>query len=451
MKLPFKFKFGKKKAAAEDDEDDGDDGDIEDEDSLDEGGDDFDDEGDDEDDGGGGKALLAKLTANKKLLIIGGVGLLILLGGGGGAAWYLFSGDDAGKVAEGGEAAARKGEIQAAIKSRAEPGSPSVEMAVPSKGGGTGRLPGGGLNAIAASSVRGPGAGVMIAATTQAAFRTLAQPPPARPLSPVPNAALVEEGPSGPLPVIGGKGEMPWRVYAAPPPAAAAIKGKGLVAVVVTGLGLSAAVTNAAIGMLPGAVTLAFDPYAPNLKKWVDEARKKGHELLVILPMEPNDFPASDPGPYGLLTANEAAENLRRLAIVLSRMEGYIGVITSMGGRFTPMDAAVRPVVKELKVRGLMIIDASKAPKSVVSKIANELKVPRAVGDVIVADNLSQKNTGRKLISSEGIVRGKSVALVVVPPTPAALKSLSVWAAGLAAKKLALVPASALADKQAVK
>ncbi len=437
MKLPFKLgKFGKKKVS----DDDGEDVDIE------EGGDDFDD--DDED--GGKNTLLAKLGANKKLLIIGGVGLLVLLGGGG-AAWYLFSGDDTGKVAESGPVAAGKNKKQAAIKSRAEPGSPSVEIAVPPKGGGIGRPGGGGLNAIAASSVRGPGAGVMIAATTQAAFRTLAPPPRVKPLSPAPDAALVEDGPSGPLPVIGGKGEMPWRVYAAPPPAAAALKGKGLVAVVVTGLGLSAAVTNAAIGMLPGAVTLAFDPYAPNLDEWVARARGKGHELLIILPMEPDDFPASDPGPYGLLTANEAGENLRRLKIVLSRMQGYVGVITGMGGRFTPVDASVRPVVEELKVRGLMIIDASGASKSVVSKIANELKVPRAAGDIIVADNLSRKNTGLKFIATEGIVRRKSVALVVVPPTPAALESLSVWAAGLAAKKLALVPASAVAGKQVVK
>ncbi|HEC90597.1 MAG TPA: divergent polysaccharide deacetylase family protein [Alphaproteobacteria bacterium] len=439
MKFPFKLgKFGKKKASAEDGEEDAG---IGDDDGL--------DEGDEDDDGGGGKRLLAKLGANKKLLIIGGVSLLLLLGGGG-AAWYLFSGDDTGKVAGRGETAARKGEQQAAIKSRAEAGSPSVEMALPAKGGGTGGAAGGGLNAIAASSLRGPEAGIMIAATTSTAFRTLSPPPPARPLAPI-AAALVEKGPNGPLPVIGDKGEMPWRVYAAPPPAAAALKGKGLVAVVVTGLGLSTAVTKAAIAMLPGAVTLAFDPYAQNLAEWMAQAREKGHELLIILPMEPNDFPASDPGPYGLLTANKPAENRRRLTIVLSRMEGYIGVITGMGGRFTPMAASVRPIVKELKVRGLMIIDASATPKSVVSKIADELKVPRAVGDLIVADNLSRKNTGRELVSIEDVIRRKSVALVVMPPTPAALESLSVWAAGLAAKKLALVPASALADKQVVK
>ncbi len=436
--MKFPFKFGKKKASAEDG---GEDDDIGDEDGLDEG------EGEDDDnEGGGKKSLLAKLGANKKLLIIGGVGIFLLLGGGGGAAWYfIFSADDAGGVA------AKKGETQAAIKSRAEPGSPSVEIAVPPKRRATRRPAGGGLNAIAASSVRGPGAGVMIAATTQVAFRALAPPPPARPLSPAPDAALVEEGPDGPLPVIGGKGEMPWRVYAAPPPAAAALKGKSLVAVVVTGLGLSAAATKAAIAMLPGAVTLAFDPYAPNLRKWMAEARENGHELFIILPMEPDDFPASDPGPYGLLTANDAGENLRRLAIVLSRMQGYVGVITGMGGRFTPMDASVRPIMEELKVRGLMMIDASGAAKSVVSKIAKELKVPRAAGDLIVADDISRQKTGRKLISAESIARGKSVALVVVPPTPAALESLSVWAAGLAAKKMALVPASALADRQAVK
>lgn len=435
MKFPFKLgKFGKKKAAAEDDEEDAGIGDD----------DGPDENGDDDDDEGGGNTLLAKLGAHKKLLIAGGVGLLLLLGGGG-AAWYLLSsGSDAGKVATAGkgknQTAAKKGESQAAIKSRAEPGSPSVEMAVPPKLRG--------LNAIAASSLRGPEAGVMIAATTDAAFRTLTAPPPVRPLSPVPDAALVEEGPNGPLPVIGGKGEMPWRVYAAPAVAAA---GKGLVAVVVTGLGLSAAVTKAAIGMLPAAVTLAFDPYARNLDKWAARARGKGHELFIVLPMEPNDFPASDPGPYGLLTANKPKENLRRLTVVLSRMPGYVGVITGMGGRFTPVDASVRPIVKELKMRGLMIIDASAAAKSVVAKIAAELKVPRAVADLIVADNLSRKKTGLELVSAEDVIRGKSVALVVVPPTPAALESLSVWAAGLAAKKLALVPASALADKQVVK
>ena len=81
--------------------------------------------------------------------------------------------------------------------------------------------------------------------------------------------------------------------YAAP-----ALAGKFKIAIVVSGLGLSAKATTAALDSLPAGVTLGFAPYAGDVQHWVAQARQRGHEVLLEVPMEPFDFPDSDPGPH---------------------------------------------------------------------------------------------------------------------------------------------------------
>ena len=83
--------------------------------------------------------------------------------------------------------------------------------------------------------------------------------------------------------------------YAAP-----AARGKFRIAIVVSGLGISAKATSAALASLPPGVTLGFAPYAGDVQHWVNQARQFGHEVLLEVPMEPFDFPDSDPGPHTL-------------------------------------------------------------------------------------------------------------------------------------------------------
>ena len=59
------------------------------------------------------------------------------------------------------------------------------------------------------------------------------------------------------------------------------------IAIIVGGLGLGEAVTQAAVDRLPPGVTLAFTPYGSSLQGLVSTARAKGHEVLLEVPMEP--------------------------------------------------------------------------------------------------------------------------------------------------------------------
>lgn len=107
--------------------------------------------------------------------------------------------------------------------------------------------------------------------------------------------ALIENTPLGPLPRIADDGRKPIQAYAAP-----AANGKFRIAIVVMGLGLSAKATQAAISSLPPAVTVGLLPYASDAPRWLSAARAAGHEVVLQVPMEPFDFPDSDPGPHTL-------------------------------------------------------------------------------------------------------------------------------------------------------
>lgn len=270
------------------------------------------------------------------------------------------------------------------------------------------------------------------------------QPAPsmARALATAPDPALVEAGPEGPLPKVAADGRTPWQNYARPFDRA---EQRPKIAIVVTNLGLSDAATEAAIQRLPGAVTLGFSPYAgTKLAQWSELARSAGHEVILSLPMEPANYPDSDPGPHTLLTSLNAEQNLERLRWMLSRFAGYVGVTNHMGARFTASADALRPVLNELKGRGLLFLDSRAAQKSVATSVASELGLPRTANDRFLDTEAARAAIDARLAEIEQIARRKGVAVAIGYPFPVTIERLEAWAQTLDSKGLVLVPISAI-------
>jgi hypothetical protein len=112
--------------------------------------------------------------------------------------------------------------------------------------------------------------------------------------------ALIEDSATGPLPRIARDGRTPLRVYAR---TFDANDKRPKIALVIRGLGVGASNTAMALSQLSPEVAFGFVPFAPDLQSDVDKARGAGHEVMLELPMEPFDFPDSDPGPHVLLVA----------------------------------------------------------------------------------------------------------------------------------------------------
>jgi uncharacterized protein len=249
------------------------------------------------------------------------------------------------------------------------------------------------------------------------------------------SAALLEQGAFGPLPRVAADGRRPFLAYARP---FNLDDRRPRIALLVTGLGLQADLTEAAI-RLPGAIGLQFSVYASDLTGMFDHARRAGHEVLLDLPMEPLDYPASDPGPHTLLAGNTTDENLQRLDWLLARATGYIA-LAGGGARFAT-SAEARPVLAVLARRGLAMIELGRTD---LAATAIAVGLPYASAPAAIDEDPSVQAIDSALAGLEAQALQTGSALGVVQGYPVSLERLRLWATTLEEKGLVLAPVSAL-------
>jgi len=241
--------------------------------------------------------------------------------------------------------------------------------------------------------------------------------------------------PAAPLP---SSGPPAWRRYAL---ATDLLVQGPMVAIVIDDLGVH--VRNAARTIaLPGPLTLSFMSYAQNLRAQTETARAAGHELMLHLPMEPQDR-TEDPGPNVLLTRLTVEENLRRLRWALGRFEGYIGVNNHMGSRFTQDEEGMTLVMNELNSRGLMFLDSRTAHGSVSEPLARRYGVPFVGRDVFLDNVPIAADVRARLDELEAIARHYGRAVGIAHPHKGSIEALEAWLPSLEARGITLVPLSA--------
>ena len=253
-------------------------------------------------------------------------------------------------------------------------------------------------------------------------------------LPPAPIAGVSRKTAEGVLPVIGPGGLTPARAYARPFKAS----GRPRVAIVMGGLGLDPELTRQAIESLPPQVTLAFSPYTPNLQDWINRARERGHEILLEVPMEPEDYPENDPGPYTLRARAQPAETVRKLEWILGRAAGYFGITNRMGERFVKSPEGMSALTGALRSRGLAFVDTGIAAGSGGGDF-------RVSGDQVLDRILSPAAIDEALLRVEAAALQKGQGLGITQAYPLTLRQVASWASQIESRGYQLAPASALA------
>ncbi len=257
-------------------------------------------------------------------------------------------------------------------------------------------------------------------------------------LASTPVAALVETSPDGPLPRIAADGTRPLDAYARPPDAA---RGAVRVAIVIGGVGIDADGTSQAIA-LPGPVTLALAPYGPDLKATMAHARAAGHELLLQIPLEPFNYPSTNPGPHTLTVNASAAENLDRLHWLMSRFTNYVGVVNYLGARFTGEADALAPVLADVGKRGLLYLDDGSSARSQAVALAGNTPVLRA--DVVLDADLTPAAIDQRLDQLRAIARQRGYAIATGSAFSVTIDRVAAFAKAAADRGIAIVPLSSL-------
>ena len=265
-------------------------------------------------------------------------------------------------------------------------------------------------------------------------------------LPPSPDPKLVAASDFGPLPVIDTEGRKPLAVYAKP------FENKpkrGMIALIVSSVGSNRDVSELAISRLPGRISLAINPYAQEGTWWLAKARASGHETLLALPLEPIDYPSSDPGPATLLTFLTPDENRKRLEWVMSRGTGYVGVLAWSGEKFLNSAKDLIPTLQIMHQRGLLLVDNQPEVPSRAARMARDLNVPRAMVNRRILGDMPPYLMNKALADLQAIAETTGQAVgVFEQPTLDQIARLSDWAATLNENRVVLAPISAVVDLQ---
>lgn len=260
-------------------------------------------------------------------------------------------------------------------------------------------------------------------------------------LAHLPDRALVEQSEAGPLPVRAADGRRPFDVYARPWSGARGAR----VAIVIGGLGVSQTGTQAAIARLPPEVTLAFAPQGNSIGRWMQDARRTGHEIVMQVPLEPFDFPRVNPGRNTLTVEATPAQNIANLHWALSRTTNYVGVMNYMGARISADRDAFAPIIAELGQRGLLYLDDGSSARSLAQELSLANRVPFAAADATIDEARDRASILDKLDQLERTARARGFALGTGSAFDVTVDTVASWIAEARRRGIEIVPVSALA------
>lgn len=258
---------------------------------------------------------------------------------------------------------------------------------------------------------------------------------------------LLETTRHGAIPKIGPDGTRPSARYAHPRQVPPNKKDLPVIAIVIGGLGISASGTADAFAKLPATVTFALAPYGADLEKLAEHARADAHEVLLQVPMEPFDYPDNDPGPQTLLASLSSEQNIDRLHWLMSRFQGYVGIMSYMGARFTASEQALAPVLQDAAKRGLVFVDDGSSSRSIAGQLAGSHNLPFAKADIVLDIVPTPVEIDRALARLEMRARDSGTAVGFATAQPVTIARIAEWAKKAEARGFLLEPISMVAIK----
>lgn len=198
---------------------------------------------------------------------------------------------------------------------------------------------------------------------------------------------------------------------------------------------------------LPGPLTLSYLPYASHVQKQVEEAKQKGHELMLHMPMEPMDSTVGQ-GPKPLMVDYTAAQIRENVQWDLEQFKGYVGVNNHMGSRFTAYRPGMKIVMAEIKKQGVFYIDSMTSPNSVGLEVAADYGVAALPRDIFLDHIDDYDAVMKQLNKAVQRARKKGYAIAIGHPRENTYKALKTWLPTLEKQNIRLVKASSLFSGQ---
>jgi len=164
---------------------------------------------------------------------------------------------------------------------------------------------------------------------------------------------------------------------------------------------------------LPIKITVAVMPFLPTTKKDAEEAFRKGHDVIVHLPMEPKHGKRSWLGPGAITTDLSEAEIRKRVEAAIDDVPHAIGMNNHMGSKATSDERVMKVVLQVCKERGLFFLDSRTSYRTVVPKVAAEIGVPTLHNNVFLDDVYTQNHVSRQIVEVKKYLKDHERCVVI--------------------------------------
>jgi polysaccharide deacetylase 2 family uncharacterized protein YibQ len=195
------------------------------------------------------------------------------------------------------------------------------------------------------------------------------------------------------------------------------------VAIVIDDLGWNLEAARALLA-LDVPLSFAILPNAPYRTAIAQEARRRGRDILLHLPMEPYKYPHVDPGQPALLSTMNTSELAAEVEVALAALPPVVGVNNHMGSRLTEDRNAMRAVMQRIKRHNLFFLDSRTSQKSLASQVVREMGVRTAERQVFLDNETETTKIHRQLDQLATLARVRGHAIGIGHPHPETVQAL---------------------------
>ncbi len=180
------------------------------------------------------------------------------------------------------------------------------------------------------------------------------------------------------------------------------------------------------------------------------QARAGGHEIVLQVPMEPENYPRINPGPGTLLVSMSAGRIERALRGAIDEAGGVVAVSNLMGSFATQDEPFMTAFYRELRRRGLPFLHVTPVPRAVCRDLAARVGVaydePDAELDLVAREpKPAALERAWKAAIERAQRRGQAIVVLRVTPMSAAWLERALAPKALAG--VTLVPLSSVAHR----
>lgn len=207
------------------------------------------------------------------------------------------------------------------------------------------------------------------------------------------------------------------QIFLFSPPLARAAK----LAIVIDDIGYRSK-EDSAIYDLPKAVSVAIIPSAPNATERAKQAYEQQRDILIHLPMQPQNHLLVEAG--ALVVGMDEEKVQRIIRIARQRVPYAIGLNNHMGSRATTDSQLMQYLMQTLKTEQLFFLDSKTAGNSVAYKTAKNTGISALERHIFLDDSDELADVQRQFEAAIRYARKHGVAIMIGHPRKNSIKVL---------------------------